>query len=298
MNNLFRLISLTAILTLGFIPIHAQNFMIQTESDFGKSVIFADGMRSLDDPGYTYTKLDEQRLVIRYKTFLSFADNKDEGLRDDMILQVGGRISKYYSPLLHSADSALHTGGQQMTLRNNLFSKANPVFINDCYYTDLSSGTLTFVCRLVTEDYEYTETLSPIDWTISDDTKLVCGHECRKATGRFRERTYEAWFTEDIPSSVGPWKLRGLPGAILFAEDTDGLCRFEAISVTYTPDIIEKTEYPYIKITRKEYATMLKQYFKTPGRFRSMHMSMAPGIKVITAGKETPLRSIVILEKD
>jgi GLPGLI family protein len=150
----------------------------------------------------------------------------------------------------------------------------------------------------VTEDYEYTETLAPIDWTISDDTKLVCGHECRKATGRFRERTYEAWFTEDIPSSVGPWKLRGLPGAILFAEDTDGLCRFEAISVTYAPDIIEKTEYPYIKITRKEYATMLKQYFKTPGRFRSMHMSMAPGIKVIPAGKETPLRSIVILEKD
>ena len=74
MNNLFRLISLTAILTLGFIPIHAQNFMIQTESDFGKSVIFADGMRSLDDPGYTYPKLDEQRLVIRYKTFLSLSD--------------------------------------------------------------------------------------------------------------------------------------------------------------------------------------------------------------------------------
>lgn len=280
------------------IPLQAQNRIIVTQSDFGKATIFADRATTLDGKGYSYDRLDDLKTVIHYKTFLAFTDNPEEGLKDEMILQIGRRYSKYYSPLLHAADSAMQAGGRQTGFISKLFANANPVFINDCFYTDLATGDLTFVCRFATEDFEYTETPSPIDWRICQESMVICGYICHKATGSFRGRSYEVWYTEDIPVSAGPWKLRGLPGTILLASDSDSLCRFEAVSVTSVSGAIEKPVYPYIKISRKEYRTMLQQYFKTPGRFTSMHMSRAPGIVITPPAKETPLRDVVILEQD
>ena len=35
------------------------------------------------------------------------------------------------------------------------------------------------------------------------------------ATTHFRGREWKVWFSEEIPLSLGPWKLGGLPGLIL-----------------------------------------------------------------------------------
>jgi hypothetical protein len=42
------------------------------------------------------------------------------------------------------------------------------------------------------------------------------------ATGVFGGRTYDVWFTPEIPVPLGPYKLGGLPGMILQAESRDG----------------------------------------------------------------------------
>ena len=54
-------------------------------------------------------------------------------------------------------------------------------------------------------------------WKISNEKKEVAGHLCQKATyeGDEEEGTVEAWFTTEIPVSVGPRKFRQLPGAVL-----------------------------------------------------------------------------------
>ena len=81
-----------------------------------------------------------------------------------------------------------------------------------------------------------TENIAPQDWQISTDTASVLGYLCTKATTTFRGRDYVAWFTQEIPINEGPWKLYGLPGLILKAEDTAGLFRFEAIGLTQPND--------------------------------------------------------------
>jgi GLPGLI family protein len=60
-----------------------------------------------------------------------------------------------------------------------------------------------------------------IAWEIQEDTLTIGNFKCKKAIGDFRGRTYIAWFAEEIPLPYGPFKLFGLPGLILQAEDTE-----------------------------------------------------------------------------
>ena len=71
-------------------------------------------------------------------------------------------------------------------------------------------------------------------WTVEmDSVKTVAGYECHLATTHFRGRDWRVWFTLDIPLSLGPWKLSGLPGLILAAE-VPGLMHMEAYQILTT----------------------------------------------------------------
>ena len=69
------------------------------------------------------------------------------------------------------------------------------------------------------------DTARIISWELLNETKNINSFHCQKARGHFRGRTYTVWFTNDIPVSLGPWKLNGLPGLIL--EATDSLNQFQ-----------------------------------------------------------------------
>ena len=72
------------------------------------------------------------------------------------------------------------------------------------------------------------DTAQIISWELLNETKNITSFKCQKAQGNFRGRTYTVWFTNDIPVSMGPWKLNGLPGLIL--EATDSLNQFQFIA--------------------------------------------------------------------
>lgn len=79
--------------------------------------------------------------------------------------------------------------------------------------------------------FRFSEEIPPQNWEIQTDTATVLNYLCQKAVTTFRGRAYAAWFTTDIPVGEGPWKLYGLPGMILKAEDSEGVFRFEAIGI-------------------------------------------------------------------
>lgn len=56
------------------------------------------------------------------------------------------------------------------------------------------------------------------DWQITDIEKVIAGYTCKKAISNFKGYSFEAWFTDEIPISIGPEKFEGLPGLILFAK--------------------------------------------------------------------------------
>ena len=63
-------------------------------------------------------------------------------------------------------------------------------------------------------------------WTLTDDTLTVMGYACKTATCQYAGRSWTVCYTEDIPSTAGPWKLHGLPGLIVRATDNQGIHTF------------------------------------------------------------------------
>jgi len=107
------------------------------------------------------------------------------------------------------------------------------------------------------------DTLKMLNWKVSDETKTIAKHLCKKATtsvpmqaitmrmggrpgGRSnsdsaakasiapKETVVTVWYTEDIPASIGPDNYNGLPGAILEVDMDNGA------NVTTATEVVAK----------------------------------------------------------
>lgn len=86
----------------------------------------------------------------------------------------------------------------------------------------------------------------PIEWKIESDTKMIDTYLCKKATGKYKKRSYTAWFTESVPIPDGPYVFKGLPGLILEVSDTNDYLSFSIISIKKVakPIVLLKEVFP------------------------------------------------------
>jgi GLPGLI family protein len=94
-------------------------------------------------------------------------------------------------------------------------------------YKNYPQGKVTTLERLAMSQFRCEETNECPEWQVLSDTTTILNYLCYKATCRFKGRDYTVWFTPSIPRSEGPWKLCGLPGLILQAEDSQRHFVFE-----------------------------------------------------------------------
>ncbi|UOE39379.1 GLPGLI family protein [Chryseobacterium oryzae] len=108
-----------------------------------------------------------------------------------------------------------------------------------------------------------TDTIPEIKWTINPTKKKkILGYDCLFATAIFRGRSWNAWFTKEIPVSYGPWKLHGLPGLILEAEDSSTAYSFIVKKITLnTQAILNKIFLDYIEEKKKNLISF-EEYIK------------------------------------
>lgn len=123
----------------------------------------------------------------------------------------------------------------------------------DIMYTNLEQAKRVELRELATKKYIVEDSVRRMDWKLSDETKTILGHLCRKATsqrigtrtmmtmenGQMDKKTITdtsnivAWFTSDIPVSIGPGEYQGqLPGAILEVDINNGRTLFTAQEIT------------------------------------------------------------------
>lgn len=101
------------------------------------------------------------------------------------------------------------------------------------------------------------------NWHIQKETDEIQGKKCQLATMEYKGRRYNAWFTNEIPFSEGPYKFAGLPGLIVKIEDTKkqhiwelkGIEKFRSMKFNFSK---------YIPISEIQYKKALENYIKDP----------------------------------
>lgn len=100
-----------------------------------------------------------------------------------------------------------------------------------------SKDSITVYDKIYTDNFQYKESNKNINWKITSDTLIINGFKCQKATTFYAGRDYEAWFSNEIPISDGPYKFSGLPGLIIKISDLKGHYVFELIAKSDTNQV-------------------------------------------------------------
>jgi GLPGLI family protein len=173
--------------------------------------------------------IDQCQFVVVYNFVTNTTDRNSNAVKDSVQLAVvvGSHVAKcmeYNRTMLEDFgewQNRSYQYGEWDARKYNL-----PVL-----FIGHPKGELSSFDKVVPNRYFYTEPLPDFVWELADDTLTVSGYLCQKAVGKYAGRTWTVWYSEDVPTSFGPWKLRGLPGMILKAEDADGIFSFVCVGL-------------------------------------------------------------------
>ena len=249
--------SLTAMLTIIALAAHAQ-FSINI------------GM------GKTFRKdtIDQAVFIVQYEVDGCIDTLKKERFKETMMLEVGKKSSRFYSYTKYVSDSVLaadianNVSKEVMMEHAKQFGKSR---LNEQTYKRYPVGKVTTLNEIAGDisRLRCEETEERPQWTLSADTATILGYVCNKAECFFKGRRWTAWYSPEISSGEGPWKLFGLPGLILKAEDGEKHYTFTCTGIeqcrSYRPLLFSGKDYE--PISRKAYDKIHERYHADPVGF-------------------------------
>jgi GLPGLI family protein len=181
-----------------------------------------------------------------------------------MLLEINDNISKFYSYDFYKKDS--------LYIENIKLGKEayKPIFDSSFFIIDdKKNSTITKFYNFPPNSniYKLTEIKNKFNWKVVKETKKIGNYQCQKATLKYKGRNWMAWFTNDISLNFGPYLFDGLPGAILYLEDSkqNYLFEFKSLKKDYTNDNIGN-DFVAIKISKKKYVKISLDYYNDPYR--------------------------------
>lgn len=209
--------------------------------------------------------LDTTRLTVRYEVTVVSDSTKDYRMFDCAVLQIGGRYSKFYGLTTWRCDMNLtrrDMGKEQVAyddIRDHVVDYE--VIINNATRLMTVSHHVMFTQDIL---YAYEEPVPVLNWQITGEDRMINGYKCYRACIRYNGRDWAAWFTPDIPVGCGPWKLGGLPGLIMEAQDAKGHYSFSVTTVVNTSVPIVNYNIKTKRMTRRAWLDFERQAHKHP----------------------------------
>lgn len=179
---------------------------------------------------------DQARLIVHYASQFRFRQENPKLYEDEQVLEIGTHYSAFYglwnTRREEIKDSILSRGGSYSEVMQALGKYDYPLSKQNyaVYKNYPMKGKLTYTDK-VFKDFKYTESMEKPTWEIVPGDTVIYDYPCQKATTNFRGRTWVVWFASSLPVSDGPWKLYGLPGLILKADDATGDFSFRCIGI-------------------------------------------------------------------
>jgi GLPGLI family protein len=165
--------------------------------------------------------------------------------------------------LLFTSEKSLWRGVPRTDVGNGDFSAQSPNGgmvvmrmgggVNDESFTDLAQHTRIDKRELFDKELVVADSIRPLAWKFSNDSKTILGHTARKAvTQRIGQRmtmsmengemkripvadtsSIVAWFTTEVPVPVGPAEYQTqLPGLVLEVDINNGRTIYKAIELS------------------------------------------------------------------
>lgn len=142
-----------------------------------------------------------------------------------MINKMNERIKQLRYTLEFNKEQSKFTTNPSMTKEDNTMSKMS--MPESDYYYDLSSNERYQKSNMIGKEFLVEKT--PIEWSITKETKVIKGFNFKKAEAvqifytvdreteelKTKEQPIIAWFTTELPFSFGPENYGGLPGLTL-----------------------------------------------------------------------------------
>ncbi len=146
----------------------------------------------------------------------------DLGENSSLFYFRNGYIAQLYADSLKSCGVHWQVAMDKAVLR---YGCKGETLAERIYKNFPQKGTLRCITSKMKTFY-YDETMEKPQWKLHTETKQIEGYNCQKATASFKGREWVVWYTSELPFSDGPWKLWGLPGLILEAQDSKGYFHF------------------------------------------------------------------------
>ena len=216
----------------------------------------------------------------------------DKFLRDQVATFLGTHSTYYTSVSNEEISAQMKEQMNRPDFDGTLVLNKNSTPTVSSYLIDYNKKQLEHIHRIASDKFIMKEEFPELDWNILDETKEIGGYTCQKASTTFKGRTYEAWFTTEIPMSFGPWKLQGLPGLILAASDTKHEVMFEYDGFEKTEGDLAVTIGPtenVIQASKQDVEKLEKAFKENPNAYLQSknNRSISGGIVVMGSRKSS-----------
>ncbi|KFF01901.1 GLPGLI family protein [Chryseobacterium luteum] len=200
--------------------------------------------------------LYSQNMRINYDMTYREDSLSEESVTKKMVLLIHGEESKFYSEKQYDIDSLRNNGFKGFAVGDNSFMVIRkPQNVVSKYY---------FIFR---DAYKITESVN-LNWTIEKEIVKKYNYTCQRATLSYKGRSWEAWFTQDLPIQEGPYIFKGLPGLIVYMKDKTNSYEFSfsGIKKQYNPLDFENMQPKPMETSKNKLDKVFLDYFNDPYR--------------------------------
>lgn len=214
--------------------------------------------------------IDTAQFVCVYDYQCTTLDHEENPTIDQMqiAVQVGPSVTK---SMPASSYKALKEDMEKKEVWSSVYlERYSETFLHmPTIWTGWPVGKTTIRDIIAPNEYEGNEKTPKITWQIQEDTITVNGYLCKKATTEFRGVKWDVCYTEEVPSTAGPWRLNGLPGLIILAKSeahsfvlSELKQESSPITIDSNPEILKMKYKKILKFKNKVFSD--KRYAKEP----------------------------------
>ncbi|MDE6651816.1 MAG: GLPGLI family protein [Paramuribaculum sp.] len=215
-----------------------------------------------------YNNFGDSRYAALYDYNLNTTTKSGDPIKETYVtaLRIGDNGAVFTDYITFQADSITNSdlSDEEKAAFSENAGKVDFFFVPEIVQ-NIPEGKLTVTDQAAITIGNYSEPFGEIEWNLTEETDTFAGFQVNAAVGSYGGREWKVWFTEEIPVPFGPWKLAGLPGLVLKAQDSENIHEFKLISFTKSDvPMVQKKNPAETKTDRDKFIEMKNRTAQNP----------------------------------